>query len=241
MIRIGVTGTDTGVGKSIVSAALLAMARERGFRVSGMKPIETGVRRGDPTTDAWLLRAAAGGADREELVCPFVLPDPLAPWIAARRAGRAIPLEELDGAFASLGEGRDLVVVEGAGGLLVPITRDVRFDTLFRRWEAELVIVAADRLGVLNHTLLTVQAARSAGLSIRGVVLNASPTEPEDVSSETNRDFLRELIPDLPVITFPRLRDARNVDELAGTAEQSGLARLIPELDTAEPDRRGRP
>lgn len=227
MIRLGVTGTDTGIGKTVVSAALAALAREEGLEVAVMKPVETGVERGDPDSDAVLLRRAAGGSDPLKLVCPIVLPEPLAPSVAARRAGREVKLDLLDHAFETISESQDLIVVEGAGGILVPVTLGVGFDALFRRWSLEVVIVAGNRLGVLNQTLLTVQAARSAGLEIRGIVLNELAPEPSSVSEETNRFTLTELLPDLPVLSFPWVDDPRDPSLLAEVGRRAGLDGLL--------------
>jgi dethiobiotin synthetase len=227
-ICLGVTGTDTGVGKTVVSVALLALARERGFRVAAMKPAETGVARGDPASDAAALAEAAGGGDPSEAVCPYVFPDPLAPWAAARRAGKELEPAVLDQAFRSLAEGRDLVLVEGAGGLLVPLTREERFDTLFARWGARLIVVAADRLGTLNHTLLTVAAARSAGIPLAGIVVNRGAGTGQPPPEESNAHLLAELLPELPVTTFPRVPDPGDLPAMARSARESGLDRLLP-------------
>jgi dethiobiotin synthetase len=227
MIRLGVTGTDTGVGKTVVGAALLTLLRGRGLRVGAMKPVETGVAPGDPESDAARLRAAAGSVDAPEEVCPIVLPDPLAPWIAARRAGRAVDLELLDRAFGRLCAGRDAVLVEGAGGLLVPLTPELAFDGLFRRWALEVVVVAGNRLGVINHTLLTVRAARAAGLRVRGVVLNALSPDSCGAAEQTNRSALAELLPELPVIPFPWLANPEDPALRAAAAEESGLLALV--------------
>ena len=243
MLRIGVTGTDTGVGKTVVSVALLAMLREEGLRVAAMKPVETGVERGVPDSDTARLRAAAGSEDPETLVCPIVLPEPLAPWIAARRAGVTIDPSELDAPFEALSRGRDAVLVEGAGGLLVPLTGEVAFDTLFRRWDAEVILVAADRLGVLNHTRLTVAVAEAAGLTVRGVVLNSgpdphagavSPGDPQEPARETNLDVLRELIPHVPIVHFPRLEDPWDASRAAEVARECGLRALLPSQEAVE-------
>jgi dethiobiotin synthetase len=232
MIRLGITGTDTGVGKTVVSTALLTLLRRRGLRTAGMKPAETGVAAGDPASDAARLRAAAGGTDPMHNVCPIVLPEPLAPWVTARRAATAIDVDQLDRSFARLCHDRDAIVVEGAGGLLVPLTRELAFDGLFRRWELDVVIVAGNRLGVLNHTLLTVRAARAAGLPVRGVVLNQLSPDKPGVAEQTNLEALSELLPDLPVLAFPWLTELEDHARVAHAAEQSALGGLLP---TSEP------
>ncbi len=227
MLRLAVTGTDTGVGKTVVSSALLVLLRQRGLRVAGMKPVETGVIVGDVHRDAVLLRAAAGAADDLEEVCPVALPDPLAPVVAARRAGVAIDLEALDAAFARLSVGREAIVVEGAGGLLVPITDTLSYDQLFRRWRLDLLIVASNRLGALNHTLLTVRAARAAGLAVRGVVLNEALAEPDALVTTTNAELLPALLPGIPVYRFPFIARPFDHAALAAAAGAAGLAALL--------------
>lgn len=230
MIRIGVTGTDTGVGKTVVSAALVALLRQRGVRVAAMKPVETGIATDDaPEGDAALLRDVAGEDDALELVRPLRFAEPLAPWVAAERAKRPIDLSVLDDALARLSDGRGAVVVEGAGGLLVPITRDVAFDGLFVAWELDVVVVAGNRLGVLNHALLTVRAAHDAGLRVRGVVLNAmGPAAAEGVAEESNLSALRDLLLPIPIVPFPWVGDgARDPARLASAAQEYGLDALV--------------
>jgi dethiobiotin synthetase len=225
MIRLGVTGTDTGVGKTVISVALVALLRRRGLRVAAMKPVETGVLPGAPT-DAARLRAAAGGGDRPGDVGPITYAEPLAPFVAAERTGRRVDLEALDAAFGRLAAQRDAVVVEGAGGLLVPLTERVSYAELLARWRLGLVVVAANRLGAINHVLLTVQAARAAELRIRGVVLNDGAGAAPDLATATNAAALARLLPGIPVLSWPRLTDMSD-DALAVEAERLGLGRLI--------------
>jgi dethiobiotin synthetase len=219
MIRLAVTGTDTGVGKTVIAVALIGLLRHRGLRVAAMKPVETGVLPGAPT-DAAQLRAAAGGTDRPGDVCPVTYAEPLAPFVAAQRAGRPVNLEALDAAFARLTTGRDAIVVEGAGGLLVPLTERVSYAELFARWRLGLIVVAANRLGAINHVLLTVHAARAAELEIRGVVLNDATDGPADTAAQTNAAALAQLLPGVPVLSWPRLAEVSR-------AEQLGLGRLV--------------
>ena len=209
MIRIGVTGTDTGIGKTVVSCSIIAAMRARGLRVAAMKPVESG-----GTEDAESLWRATGMSHPMELVCPVSLAEPLAPLVAARRANTPIDLGAIDSAFETLCTDSDAIVVEGAGGLLVPLTEDESFATLFGRWDLELVIVAPNRLGTINHTLLTVLAARKYGLRIRAIVLNTITDQPDGIPERTNPGLLRELLPDIRVIPFAFTRapdDASNI------------------------------
>lgn len=201
MIRFGITGTDTGVGKTFVSCALIGALRDRGLSVAAMKPVETGVE-GEPE-DARLLCDAAGGVDPLDDVCPERFNEPLAPWVAARRSGRVIALATLEAARVRLESGRDALIVEGAGGLLVPVADGITYDLLFRRWRLECIVVAANRLGAINHTLLTVRAALASGLKVRAVVLNTVNAGAPTVAEQTNLDTIRRFVPETTVIPFP--------------------------------------
>lgn len=223
MIALGVTGTDTGVGKTVVCAALAAAYTRSGARVGVMKPVETGVTRESLDRDGLRLAKAAGSRDDASLITPYAFPDPLAPLIAARRVGASVEIGRLDGAFRSISRDRDVVIVEGAGGLLVPLTDNDAYDTLFLRWRLGVLLVAANRLGVLNHVRLTLRAARSAGLSVRAVVLNDTGNDGADPSTSSNETALRELIGDVRVVRFPWVADPCDHQALASAAERSGL------------------
>lgn len=214
-VRLGVTGTDTGVGKTLVACGIAASLRAAGARVAVMKPVETG-----GSDDAERLREAAGARHPLRLVRPAAYDDPAAPLVAARRARRPVDLEMLDRAHAELSRDSDAVVVEGAGGLLVPITESESYATLFQRWGLELVIVAANRLGVINHTLLTVAAARSHGLVVRAVVLNTAAAGFAGVAERTNEAVLKELLRSVPVVSLPFLPPPHDADRLAAAVRQ---------------------
>jgi dethiobiotin synthetase len=231
--RLGVTGTDTGIGKTVVTCALAARARQRGVRVAAMKPVESGIeeRPVSPTglaSDAERLRAACGDGDPMSLVRPYVLEEPLAPMVAAQRAGVIIEMAALDAARAELERDRDLLLVEGAGGLLVPITPTLSYADLFSRWQCDLLLVAGNRLGVLNHVLLTVRAAESAGLSIAAIVLTALSAQDASVAEATNYDALRQLLPRHRVLRFPWVDRVDEPEALAIAAEAAGLDVLLP-------------
>jgi len=227
-VAFAVTATDTGMGKTVVAAALAAALVRRGLHVGVLKPVETGVPVGTEPPDAALLHAAAGAHGDLAVVAPLRFVEPLAPLVAAERAGRRIELGELDAALARASIGTDAMIVEGAGGLLVPIAEHVTYATLFHRWHLGLIVVAANRLGVLNHVLLTVQAAESAGLRVRAIVLNRITAEPPDLAATTNAAVLRRLLPGHRVLAFPYLPDPRHIPSLADAAESCGLVAEFP-------------
>ena len=183
MRALFVTGTDTGVGKTVVTCALATALRARGRRVAVMKPVETGVV--DRPEDADRLRAAA--ADRAALddVCPYRFEAPLAPSVAARLAGVTIDVERLVALVARRAAAADVLLVEGAGGLLVPLAARTTWLDLVVRCALPLAIVAADRLGTINHCARTARVAAAAGIPVRGFVLS-QPGATTDASSATN-------------------------------------------------------
>lgn len=184
-----ITGTDTGVGKTYVSCLIARAARSQGVRIGVYKPVCSGATHDASGQWVWddveRLADAAGGSFPKDRICPQCFAAPLAPPLAARREGRSVDRDLLrEGAAWWVGR-VDLLLVEGAGGLCAPITEDELASDLATDLGFPLVIVAADRLGAINHTLLTVQAARARGLSIAGIVMNQL-TAGGDVSRGTN-------------------------------------------------------
>ncbi len=183
-----VTGTDTDVGKTVVSAAISAVARDRGLNVAGVKPVQTGTEPGAPG-DLEVIRRLSGVEDLHELAR---LNEPLAPATAASRAGVTLPTVA-DMAEAILGlAGRDLVLVEGAGGLLVEIdSRGGTIADLAARLSAPVLVVARAGLGTLNAAALTCRAIRAAGLICLGVVIGSWPAQPDLAASCNLEDLPR--------------------------------------------------
>lgn len=230
--RMGITGTDTGIGKTVVTCALAARARQLGLRVAAMKPVESGIEErpvsiAGQLSDADRLRAACGNVHDLHLVRPYCLVEPLAPMVAAQRAGVTLDLQVLDEARAALEHGQELLLVEGAGGLLVPITNTVSYAGLFARWECEVVLVAGNRLGVLNHVLLTVQAVEQSGLPLAGVVLTSINDHDPTVSEATNYDVLCQLLPHTRMLRFPWVDRVDDLGSLALAAQAAGLDVLL--------------
>lgn len=197
MIRF-VTGTDTGVGKTIASAVLAHRAKADGQRVRYIKPVQTGVR-ADAPGDADFVRAVAG-VEALELVR---FDEPLAPAVAADRAGEAIHFDTL-AADVLMGESSfDLVLVEGAGGLLAPLAGNRSMADLAVAIRAELIVVTRPGLGTLNHTALTLEAAERRGLPVAGLVVSGWPARPK-IAERTNIDRLKAMAPLLALIASIR-------------------------------------
>jgi dethiobiotin synthetase len=174
-----VTGTDTGVGKTRVACALIAAWRRAGRRVGALKPIETGCAGPEASLRAADGELLARAAELDPaLVCPVRFAAPASPDAAASLAGRAIDWSRIEAAIARLAETCDAIVVEGAGGLLVPIDAEHDMADLAAAIGGPVLVVARSSLGTVNHTLLTLEAAARRGLAVAGVVLNRLAAEP---------------------------------------------------------------
>ncbi len=200
-----VTATDTGVGKTEVACAIVSGAREAGLDVGAMKPAQSGVEPGVPS-DADRLHAAAGGGDPMALVCPYSFSPPLAPGVAARLAGVEISLGRIVDAARDLAARHAALVVEGAGGLIVPLTPRETYADLAVALGLPVLVVARAGLGTVNHTALTVEALRARGLAIAGVILNRTAPE-DDASVPHNQAEIEKLTGARVLASLPYLRD----------------------------------
>lgn len=209
MIGCFVTGTDTNVGKTLVSAGLLHALAPHHRRVVGMKPVAAGlVPWGEDWAceDAIALRAASTLAVPAALDNPVLLPDPLSPHIAAARAGVLIDIDAIVASYQALAAQADAVVVEGAGGFLVPLTDTLTGADLAQALALPVVLVVGLRLGCLNHALLTAEAIRARGLTLAGWVANR--VDPDMEAVEENIAYLRArlgapLLADVPHQELP--------------------------------------
>jgi dethiobiotin synthetase len=202
-----VTGTGTDVGKTVVAAAILAALHAGGERVAAFKPVVSGTEeRVDPDwpPDHELL-AAATGADPDD-VSPAVFAAALSPHLAAQLAGRPLDRALLRGAFDARAATADMLIVEGVGGLLVPLTREYLVRDLACDLGLPLVVAASPGLGTINHTLLTVEAARAAGLRVTGVVLTPWPDAPSAMEDDNRATIAR--LGDVEVAVLPRIARA---------------------------------
>jgi len=192
VLRLFVTGTDTGVGKTRIAAALCVAYAAHGKRVAAMKPVASGcmqTRAGLRNDDAEALRAAMTVRAAYGDVNPYAFEPPIAPHIAAMEAGCPIDFGLLDGCYERLCLQSDVIIVEGAGGWLAPLDATRTFADLAARWQLDVILVVGLRLGCLNHALLTAEAIEARGLKLAGWVGNS--VDPDFERREANVDTLR--------------------------------------------------
>jgi dethiobiotin synthetase len=226
-----VTGTDTEVGKTVVAGAIAATLAAGADRVATFKPAVTGLTKmGGRLPDHELLRRSSGSPQSAEAVSPYRFGPAVSPHLAAELAGIAIAPGHLVAAAEAAAANADVLVVEGVGGLLVPLAADY----LVRDFAAELglpvVVVARPGLGTINHTLLTVEAARSKGLEVAAVVLTPWPRFPRLIEASNRRTI--EALAGVETFGLPRLEIAGGVGVLRalpverwiGTAARMGAA-----------------
>jgi dethiobiotin synthetase len=183
-----ISATDTGVGKTQVAACIAVALRALGLQVGVMKPVETGAVRDRRTrkqaaaawqgSDTAYLKRAAGCMAELEQINPYAYPEPLAPHEAARLHKEVIRTGRLDRAFTALAAGHWPLIVEGAGGLMVPLNQGMMMIDLAKHWHLPVVLVARVTLGTINHTLLSLEALRRRAIPIAGVVFNAAAPVP---------------------------------------------------------------
>lgn len=193
---IFVTGTDTGVGKTYVTAGIAEQLRQSGVDVGVMKPAETGcaVRAGKLVPrDAIRLRKAAGVKDSLDLVNPVRLRKPLAPSVAASLEGLRIDPRRIHNAFHRLAGRHDFMIVEGAGGIMVPLAPGYSFLDLAQELGLPVLVVARPSLGTINHSLLTVNALKERGLTIAGIVINYADDRKQGLAEKTSPAVIEDI------------------------------------------------
>jgi dethiobiotin synthetase len=254
---IFITGTDTGVGKTVIAAGLIRALARKGVKAGAMKPVETGCIDEGGTLiarDGMFLRKIAGMDEPAEIVAPVRFSSPLAPMVAAELEGRSVDLDAVMHAYSMLITKYDFLVVEGAGGLLVPLMREdgrmaewmngrtdgpeqrrvkatYFISNLIKSLDLPVVVVAKAGLGTINHTLLTVMHALGEGIEVRGVIINNC--EPGDtVAGQTNPEVLQRIcpVPILGVVPYyypSPFRAACDVVDTVADALSDAAERLI--------------
>lgn len=216
-----ITGTDTGVGKTIVTATLAYFFTSKGLNVGVMKPFETGVH--DTTAlghDGELLRWAADSKDPADLISPYRLTLPASPHQAAIAENVNINLDDVYDAFNTVKANKDIVLVEGAGGLMVPLRGGFLMADMVKKLNTPALVVTHPRLGTLNHTLLTTFSARVLELELSGLIVNRMPDVPDAVENEAPHLLASLASADLlGVLPDVQGADQEKVVKLAATLE----------------------
>ena len=185
MSGIFITATDTEVGKTLIAAGLVNFFRNQGINAGYMKPISCG-----QDNDAVFVKKLLKLKDPLSLINPISLPYPLSPLAAAKKAKRKIDLKKITKAYKTLTQKYDLVIVEGVGGALVPITEKIMVADLIKQLTIPTIIVARAGLGTLNHTLLTVEALKRRKITIQGIIMNGYTGD--ELPEDDNADILFE-------------------------------------------------
>jgi len=187
------TGTDTEIGKTFTTCALLHAARHRGLTALGMKPVAAGVEADGRNEDVERILAASQPVPAREAMNPYLLQAPIAPHIAAREEGTVIELDKIRAAYEALAEQAEVVIVEGAGGFRIPLGDTVDSADLAVALGLPVILVVGLRLGCINHALLTAEAILARGLPLAGWVANA--VDPAMLRREENIEALRQRLP----------------------------------------------
>jgi dethiobiotin synthetase len=230
---IFVTGTDTGVGKTVVSSALSAFfSLRKKMSVGVMKPFEAGLSKRDKDLlpwDAICLREASGSNDDLNVISPYTFEAPVAPEVAAMLENVNIDIRVIDRIFRNLVKTHDVLIIEGAGGVLVPIRNNFFFADLIQKWNVPTLIVSRLGLGTINHTLLTNHLLKERGIKVLGVILNNTDGL-GDLPARTNPDILRKYL-DVPVLgIFPHVKDL-----LKGRVDRERMADILAQNINTEP------
>ena len=224
-----VTGTDTGSGKTVLTALLLQYLRSQGVNALAMKPVCTG-----PRDDVHLLQSIQGSQLSDDLINPFYYKEPAAPAVAARRYKSQITIQKIIQSIDRVGKQCEMVIVEGAGGLLVPLNdRGHTWVGLLKRLRCPVIVAAMNKLGAINHTLLTVDKLKSGGISrISTALINTSDKSKKDISKRTNISIISKILNKTPVIEVPNLgpREIKKAQIVKGSKKMQKILAQI--LDT---------
>jgi len=213
---IFITGTDTGVGKTYIAAGIAAALKQQGINIGVMKPAETGcsLKHGKLVPrDALRLIKAADVRDPLALVNPYRYREPIAPHLAAIRAGSIIKPTSIMNAFRTVSQNHDFMIVEGAGGIMVPLSGKYLYLDLARRMNLPVIIVARPGLGTINHTLLTISALKAKSVPILGIVINFAQDSKRGLAERTGPAAIEEITRERILATISH--NARDFGQLA--------------------------
>jgi len=215
-----ITGTDTGVGKTVIAGAVIKILHSLGINACAMKPIETGCHRDGNIlypSDGMFLKKVAMMDEAINHITPYCFETPAAPSVASDIEGRPVDVSVIVAEVSALLETYEAIVVEGIGGILVPIRSDYFVIDLIRELGLPLIVVSRPSLGTINHTLLTVNYALKEGIEVSGIIINFSRPADGTVAEKTNPGTIQKMSP-VPVIgVFPYLDDP-GAETLGGAA-----------------------
>ena len=217
MNSLFITGTDTGVGKTLIAGALAAVLKKKGIDVGVMKPVATG-----GWDDARFLIRAAGVKDNLFLVNPYCLGTPVVPAVAAEIEGVKIDIRKIKNAYEELSKRHDILIVEGVGGLLVPIYKSYLVTDLINELKLPVIIVAKPGLGTINHTLLTIRQAKVSRINVLGVIISNYDDANAGIAEMTAPEVI-ERIGKVPVLGI--------VSHIEGADTEKGFKALVKEVE----------
>lgn len=212
-----IIGTDTGVGKTVIAGALAAVLKKKGIDVGVMKPVATG-----GWDDARFLIRAAGVKDNLFLVNPYCLGTPVVPAVAAEIEGVKIDIRKIKNAYEELSKRHDILIVEGVGGLLVPIYKSYLVTDLINELKLPVIIVAKPGLGTINHTLLTIRQAKVSRINVLGVIISNYDDANAGIAEMTAPEVI-ERIGKVPVLGI--------VSHIEGADTEKGFKTLVKEVE----------
>ena len=228
---IFITGTDTGIGKTIIAGGITASLKSRKIDVGVMKPIETGISKVNGSwklQDGEFLKKAADINDPDHLITPYCFKNPLAPYAAADLENIRIDLNKVHHAFIELTSRHQFVVIEGAGGLLVPIQKDYLHANLIKDFNIPVVVVARSGLGTINHTLLTLKVAQSYGIKVSGIIFNNYSDRNYGTAEKTNPKIIEDLS-SIPVLGEMPFLSNLSLKNLVRSIEKNiDIKKIIP-------------
>lgn len=217
-----VTGTDTGVGKTAITAALATSLRKRGIDVGVMKPIATGApqKTGFKSADVTLLHEATKVNDSEEAINPIFLPVPSSPYDATKALGLEIDVKIIHEKFQHLLKVHQMLLVEGIGGIMTPITKDFFVADMIKEMKLETIIVTRSTLGTLNHTLMTFRMCKEYGIAVKGMIINYF--DEKGSLAERNAPSTLYEITGLPILgIIPFVKDYQKLDAMTSIVEKN--------------------
>ena len=237
-MQVFVTGTDTDVGKTVVTAGLAAVMQSLGYKSGVYKPFQSGAE----VKNGFLVSPDLAYVKQFdfyiETLCSYLLKAPTAPYIAAELDGIEIDMDTIQQEYNSIKENCDILLVEGAGGLMVPVTKEILMIDVAKMMEIPLLIVARPDLGTINHTLLTINAAKQAGIDVAGVIINRYPRATNDIAIKTAPKLIEEysdtnilgIIPDIE--DFKNAKPGALINIFINSLDIEGIFRIkIPKLN----------